>query len=239
LLAYREHRTTGSSAIGDPAIGATSSPPAAVSLRRLFGVFLYIGATSFGGGVVAYLRDHLVKRRQWLNDDQFLAALEIGETVPGLISTNVSVIVGSRLRGVRGAIAAALGMTLPGAIAVFALGLLYARFRSDPEVKAVLTGVSSAAVGLILAVSLQIGRRELDRWLDLALLIPTFVLVGIVHISLLPTLVMIAPIAIWIHRPDRAELTDYHTRQAAYHAQLAAHHAEVATTSGTSIDRES
>jgi chromate transporter len=226
-------------AIGDPAIGATPGPPAAVSLGRLFNVFLYIGATSFGGGVVAYLRDHLVQRQRWLTDDQFLAALEIGETVPGLISTNVSVIVGSRLRGVRGSVAATIGMTLPGAIAVFVLGLLYARFRSNPEVKAVLTGVSAAAVGLILAVTLQIGRREVTKWLDLAILIPTFVLVGMLHISLLPTLVMIAPIAIWIHRPNRAAQTDYHSRQAAYHAQLAAHHTQVATTAESPIERGS
>ncbi len=186
--------------------------------------------------MVAYLRDHLVKRRQWLSDDQFLAALEIGETVPGLISTNVSVIVGGRMRGVRGSIAAAIGMTLPGAIAVFVLGLLYGRLQSNPEVKAMLTGVSAAAVGLILAVTLQIGHREITKWLDLAILIPTFILVGMLHISLLPTLVMIAPIAIWIHRPDRVELTDYHTRQAAYHAQLAAHHTEAATVSGSRIE---
>lgn len=60
-------------------------PPASkVSLAKLSGVFLYIGATSFGGGVVAYLREHLVERQKWLDEDQFLAALEIGETVPGL-----------------------------------------------------------------------------------------------------------------------------------------------------------
>ena len=99
-----------------------------------------------------------------------------------------------------------------------------------------LTGVSAAAVGLILAVTLQIGGREITKWLDLAILIPTFILVGMLHISLLPTLVMIAPIAIWIHRPDRVELTDYHTRQAAYHAQLAAHHTEAATVSGSRIE---
>jgi chromate transporter len=229
----------GNQAIEDSAIGATHGPPAAVSLARVFKVFLYIGATSFGGGVVAYLREHLVKRQEWLNEDQFLAALEIAETVPGLVSTNLSVIGGSRLRGVRGSIAATVGMTLPGAIAVFVLGLLYARFRANPEVKALLTGVSAAAVGLILAVTLQIGRRVITQWLDLAILITTFLLVGMLHISLLPTLVMIAPIAIWLHRPDRAALTDYHTRQAAYHAQLAAHHAGGATTSAAPLERVS
>jgi chromate transporter len=199
-----------------------------VSLAKLFRLFLYIGATSFGGGVVAYLHEHLVSRQRWLDEDHFLGALEIGQTVPGLVSTNVAVIVGSRLRGVAGAIAAAAGMTLPGAIVVFILGLLYARFKSDPEVGAVLNGVGAAAVGLILAVTLQIGGREISKWQDWIILIPAFVLVGIFHISLVPVLAVLVPIAIQLNRPDKKELAAYHAQQAAYHAQLAGHHEEVA-----------
>ena len=198
----------------------SSSP--AVSLAKIFWVFLYIGATSFGGGVVAYLRAHLVERRRWLDEDQFLASLEIGETVPGLISTNVSVIVGSRLGGAPGAIAAALGIILPGALAVFGLGLLYAHFKGNPEVMAGLSGVGAAAVGLVLAVTLQIGRRELAFGPDLVILACAFILVGVWHISLVPVLVVLAPIAIWANRPAPKELAAYHTQQAAFHAQLAA-----------------
>jgi chromate transporter len=199
-----------------------------VSLSKLFWVFFYIGATSFGGGVVAYLREHLVVRRKWIDEDHFLACLEIGQTVPGLVSTNVSVIVGSRLRGVPGAVASAVGMTLPGAIVVFILGLLYARFKTNPEVGAVLDGVGAAAVGLILAVTLQIGAREIRKWQDWLILVPAFVVVGIFHISLVPVLAVLVPIAIQFNRPKPKELAAYHAQQAVYHAQLAEHHVEVA-----------
>ncbi len=198
--------------------------PKQVSLGQLFRVFFYMGATSFGGGVVAYLREHLVHRQKWLNDDEFIAALEIGETVPGLISINVSVIVGNHLRGLRGAIAAIIGMTIPGAVAIAILGVLYSHFRSDPEVKALLAGVSAAAVGLIFAVTLQIGKREMTQWIDFVILIPVFLLVGVFHISLVPALVVFAPIAIWIHRPNEAELSRYHAQRAEYHSQMADHH---------------
>jgi chromate transporter len=199
-----------------------------VSLAKLFWVFFYIGAISFGGGVVAYLRDHLVSRRKWLDEDHFLACLEISQTVPGLVSTNASVIVGSRLRGVAGAVVSAVGMTLPGAVVVFILGLLYARFKSDPEVGAMLDGVGAAAVGLILAVTLQIGAREIRKWQDWIILVPAFVVVGIFHISLLPVLVVLVPIAIQFNRPEAEELAAYHAKQAAYHAHLAEHHVEAA-----------
>ena len=69
----------------------------------IFKVFLTAGAISFGGGVLAYLREYLVREQKWLDDDDFLDALEVSETLPGLNSVNMSVIVGDRLRGAIGA----------------------------------------------------------------------------------------------------------------------------------------
>lgn len=175
-----------------------------VTLARLFGVFALIGVTSFGGGIVAYLRRALVEEQKWLDEDQFMAALEISQTLPGLNSTNMSVIVGRKLRGPAGAVAAVLGMILPGAVIVTALGFAYAAFRTDPKVGAVLTGVAAAAVGLLVQVTLKIGWKQLLRPRDLAFVVVVFVLVGIFHLSLVVTLVTVAPLAIWLNRPGLA-----------------------------------
>jgi chromate transporter len=174
-----------------------------VSLAKLFSVFALIGVTSFGGGIVAYLRRALVDKEKWLDEDGFMAALEISQTLPGLNSTNMSVIVGRRLRGAAGALAATLGMILPGAVIVTGLGFAYVALRHDPKVAVVLTGVAAAAVGLLLQVTLKIGWKQLISPRDLALVVVVFVLVGIFHVSLLVTLVAVAPLAVWMHRPRR------------------------------------
>jgi chromate transporter len=172
-----------------------------VSLGKLFSVFALIGVTSFGGGIVAYLRRSLVEKEKWLNEDGFMAALEIAQTLPGLNSTNMSVIVGRKLRGPAGALVATLGMILPGAVIVTALGFAYVALRHDPKVAVVLTGVAAAAVGLLLQVTLKIGWKQLIRPQDLVFVVVVFVLVGIFHVSLLVTLIAVAPLAIWMHRP--------------------------------------
>lgn len=172
-----------------------------VSLGKIFRVFALIGVTSFGGGIVAYLRRALVERERWLDEDGFMAALEISQTLPGLNSTNLSVIVGRKLRGAAGALVAVLGMILPGAIIVTMLGFAYVALRRDPKVAVVLTGVAAAAVGLLLQVTLKIGWKQLVRPRDLLLVVVVFVLVGILHISLVVTLVTVAPLAIWWNRP--------------------------------------
>lgn len=172
-----------------------------VSLGRIFRVFALIGVTSFGGGIVAYLRRALVEKEKWLDEDGFMAALEISQTLPGLNSTNMSVIVGRKLRGASGATVAVLGMILPGAVIVAALGYVYMALRHDPKVALVLTGVAAAAVGLLVQVTLKIGWKNLLRPKDLLFVVLVFFLVGILHISLVVTLVTVAPLAIWINRP--------------------------------------
>lgn len=179
---------------------------ARISLREIFLTFLAIGATSFGGGVVAYLRASLVTKKGWLDDEGFLAALEISQALPGLNATNMSVIVGDRLRGVPGATVAFLGMTLPGAILVFLLGFFYASNAGNSMVNAALKGVGAASVGLLLAVTLQIGHKQLERRLDVFLVALTLVLISFVKVPLLYVLITVGPLAVFLYRPRAAEL---------------------------------
>ncbi|HEY8515615.1 MAG TPA: chromate transporter [Candidatus Binatia bacterium] len=192
---------------GDGSLAAQAAPAPAVgecpSLWRLFRVFLVLGATSFGGGVVAYLRQALVVRERWLDDETFLSGLELAQTLPGLNATNMSVYVGERLRGVPGALVACLGMMLPGSVIVLLLGVLYAGHHHLPDVALVLGGVGAAAVGLTLATTLQIGRKQLVKPLDLSLIVLTFVVIGVLRVPLPIALLTIGPLGVWLYRPRR------------------------------------
>jgi chromate transporter len=174
-----------------------------ISIFEIFLTFLAIGATSFGGGVVAYLRNSLVTKKQWLDDEGFLAALEISQALPGLNATNMAVIVGDRLRGIPGAIVGFLGITLPGAIIVFVLAVCYASNSGNEAVNAVLKGVGAASVGLLLAVTLQIGHKQLEHYLDMILVAVTLVLVSFMHVPLLYVLLVVGPIAVLLYRPHK------------------------------------
>lgn len=182
-----------------------SDTPAAepVSLGAIFSTFLFIGATSFGGGVVAYLHENLVGGRRWLDEEEFLSALEISQTLPGLNATNMSVIVGDRLRGTPGAITAFLGMALPGTVIILILGILYGEHGQNPSVSSLLSGVAAAATGLLLAVTLQLGWKEFRGPTDVILALVTCLAVSVFKFSLLTVLFTVGPLAIWIYRPRR------------------------------------
>jgi chromate transporter len=190
-----------------------------VSLRQIFRVFLTAGSISFGGGVIAYLREYIVRNEKWLGDEQFLDALEIAETLPGLNSVNISVIVGDRLRGALGAVVAVTGLVLPGAIVMLGLGAIWERQRRDPYLTAFLLGVAASAVGLLLTVTLQLGHRQFVRLTDLLIMLATFVAVSVLHVSLVIVLLVIGPLAVWVYRPGlpRTEVERFqHLRQRLY-----------------------
>jgi chromate transporter len=180
----------------------TSGPVAArATVLQIFLEFLLIGATSFGGGVVAYLRNGLITKRGWLDDKSFVELLSISQSLPGLNSTNMAILVGDRLRGLSGAIAGIIGMCLPGGLLMFAVGIVYREHGDHPLATAALKGVAAAAVGLILATAVQLGRKSLDHRADVVFVIITILGVNRLHFSVLTVLLVVGIIATFWYRP--------------------------------------
>ena len=176
-----------------------AAPPP--SLWQIFWVFLVMGATSLGGGVVGYLRTGLVVRQRWLDDITFVELLSISQTLPGLNATNMAILVGDRLRGAWGAVLAMLGMCLPGATLMTAAAFAYGVGGDSPWTKAFLHGIAAGAVGLILVVMVQLGAKVLKTPIDYLFVLATAAAVAGFGVQVPYALVVAGTIAIWWHRP--------------------------------------
>jgi chromate transporter len=180
-----------------------SAEPKPVTIGAIFHEFLLIGATSFGGGVVAYLRSGLVAKRGWLDDKQFVELLSISQTLPGLNATNMAVLVGDRLRGAIGALVAMFGICLPGAELMFGVGIAYGHRGDRPLITAMLHGVAAAAVGLVLATAVQLGKKSLTHNYDLIFIALTVIGVNRLHQSVPRVLIGVGILAILWYHPRR------------------------------------
>jgi chromate transporter len=142
----------------------------AVSLGALFLTFLKIGAVLYGSGYVllAFLRNDFVNRLGWLTDQQLLDAVAIGQVTPGPVFTTATFI-GYLVAGVPGAVLATVGIFLPSFVFVSLTNPLIPRLRRSPWMSAFLDGVNVAAVGLMAAVTWELGRAAIIDWLTLAL----------------------------------------------------------------------
>lgn len=170
--------------------------PPHVSLSTLFWIFFQIGSLSIGGGLTAWLYREIVEKRKLLREADFMGAMTLAQVLPGINMTNMSVYVGQRLRGVRGAIAALLGLTLVPFFAIITLGSVYTQFKDIPALHHVLDGVAAAAVGLLLAMSVKAVKVTRMRPIQLVISAIVIITVGILRWPMVPVILVLAPISV-------------------------------------------
>ncbi len=168
---------------------ATGAPMAAtpaipVTLLKLTLFFLKIGSVLFGSGYVllAFLRADLVDRWHWLTDQQLLDAIAIGQFTPGPVFTTATFI-GYVIAGSPGAVLATLGMFLPSFVFVMASSPLIPRLRRSSWASGFLDGVNVASIGLMAAVTWQLGRAAVIDWFTAVLALISAVLVFCLKIN--------------------------------------------------------
>jgi chromate transporter len=176
-----------------------------VSLVALFLEFLLIGAVSFGGGIVAYEKILLTEKKKWLSQDAFMAALAISQTMPGLNSVNLAILAGDKLRGGLGAFVAMLGLILPGSLFVLIAGYAYSAGQDHPIVDLLLAGIAASATGLLAAITYKLGADLFKQLRPLLIIVTTFVLMSVLHLSLIWVLLVMVPIALALYRPRGKE----------------------------------
>lgn len=172
-----------------------------VSLVALFVEFLLIGAVSFGGGIVAYEKILLTEKKKWLSQDEFMAALAISQTMPGLNSVNLAILAGDKLRGSLGAFVAMFGLILPGSLFVIIAGYAYKEGQDHPIVNLLLAGIAACATGLLAAITYKLGADLFKQLRPLLIIVTTFVLMSVLHLSLIWVLLIMVPVALAIYRP--------------------------------------
>jgi chromate transporter len=173
------------------------------SAAEIFSTFLVIGATSFGGGVVAYLRDALVRKKKWFDDNEFLELTSISNTLPGLNATNLAILGGDRLGGWLGATLAMLGMCLPAFIFMTLAGVVYSESHARPLATAALRGVAAAATGLLAATWFQIGKKSLRGVYDVVFVMAAILGITYFKVGVPITLLAVGTFAILTYRPHR------------------------------------
>jgi chromate transporter len=137
-------------------------------MREVFGTFLRLGLTSFGGPLahIAYFRHELVERRRWLSEEAFAHVTAFCSVLPGPTSSQVGMIAGLMRAGPGGAFAAWLGFTLPSALlmtlAATALDALETSAHAPLQVALAgfLAGLTAAAAGIIGQAVINMARAQ-------------------------------------------------------------------------------
>ncbi|WP_322062362.1 chromate transporter [Paraburkholderia sp. J63] len=183
------------SASSEANVTLNNEAPRTPSVRDLFLGFLGLGFTSFGGAL-PLARRTIVEQRRWLSASEFTDLLGLCQFLPGGNVINLSVALGMRFKGWRGAVAGLLGLIAGPSLVVIGLGVLYERTQNDPHVRHLFVGLAASAAGLLVAMAVKIVlplRRE-PAAAVIALL--GFIAIALLRVPLLPTMLVLTPIGI-------------------------------------------
>ena len=121
----------------------------------MFRVFTVLALQGFGG-VLPVAQRALVERQRWLSPPEFVEMLALAQVLPGPNIVNLSMMVGDRFFGWRGALAGMAGMLLAPLGVVLVLAALASHFRGHPAVEGALHGMGVVAAGLVAATALRL-----------------------------------------------------------------------------------
>ena len=130
---------------------------------RLFSAFFKLGLFTFGGGMamVPLLQDKMCKEYGWMTEDEVVDCLAVSQGLPGVIAINMATYTGYFMKGLKGALAATLGMVLPSFIIIILVVCVLEGFNENPYVQGALTGINAASAGLILWAAIKLGKQVL------------------------------------------------------------------------------
>lgn len=135
------------------------------SLMFLFTRVFKIGATAYGGpAMIAQVRKAAVKKYGWVTEETFMRGVALCQLIPGATLVQIVTYVGYRVRGIPGALTAAVAFVLPAFIALVALSALYFRFHSLWLVQALFKGLGAIVLAIILNACLSFGKNVLTDW---------------------------------------------------------------------------
>lgn len=155
----------GAARAGEPGAARMNEEPAAQSggrgrlLRQLFFATLYISACTFGGGfvIVTFMRRRFVEQLHWLDEREMLDFTALAQSAPGAIAVNAAVLVGWRVAGFCGMLAAALGTVLPPMVILSVISLGYRAFADNRCVALALGGMQAGVAAVVLDVVCGLG----------------------------------------------------------------------------------
>lgn len=180
---------------------------------QLFIAFFSISAVALGGGLtmLPMISREFVEKRKWMTDDDMIDTVAIMQSLPGIISVNMSVLVGYRIAGLPGAISATLGVIVPPFSVILLVATCLSRLDSGNTMNNMFLGIRAAVTALILVSVIRLCTKSIKNWMTAAIAIAGFILMQFfkVNIILLIAASALAGFAIeyipWLRRFGKAE----------------------------------
>ncbi|MGE6612751.1 chromate transporter [Peribacillus sp. NPDC076916] len=130
------------------------------TLFHLFWTFFKIAPVTFGGGfaMIPLIEKEVVEKRKWMNSEEVTDVFALSQSVPGAVAINSATFIGHRIAGMRGAMAAMIGVSLPTFLIVLLLGILYFFIQDNSKIESAFISIRASIVAIIAYAAIKIGK---------------------------------------------------------------------------------
>jgi chromate transporter len=190
--------------LGQAATAPLTPHPLPASTHDLFWSFTKLALQGFGG-VVAIVQRELVDKKQWMTREEFLEDWAVAQILPGPNVVNLSLMIGDRYFGLRGAMAAVAGILLLPLLIVLALAVIFSGVADSPGIQGALRGMGAVAAGMIAATGLKLlaalKKNVMGPLVCITLATLTFVAIALLRVPLVWVLLGLGVLASgWAYR---------------------------------------
>jgi len=160
---------------------------------KLFTSTFMLSAFTVGGGyvIVPLMRKKFVEELGWIDQEEMLDLVAIGQSSPGPIAVNTSILVGYRIAGIPGAFVSMLGTVLPPLIIITIISFFYMAFKESRAVAAVLWAMRAGVAAVILDVVIRMGYDVIKKKkaLPICIMLGAFVAATLLKINVVLVIV--------------------------------------------------
>jgi len=135
------------------------------SLRFLFLSILKLGASAYGGpGMISQIQETAINRYGWVKEGEFMRGVALCQLIPGAIMVHIVTYIGYRVRGIWGALTAAVAFVLPAFVALLALSAIYFKFHGLWFIESLFKGLGAIVIAILLNACITFGKSVLKDW---------------------------------------------------------------------------
>lgn len=159
---------------------------------ELFKTFFNIGLFTLGGGyaMIPLIEQEVVEKHQWATKEELLDLIAVAQSCPGVFAANISIFIGYKLRGVRGAILTCMGTCMPSFLIILLIAMFFHQFQDNAVVQSIFRGIRPAVVALIAVPTFRLAKSAKITWENCW--IPILGAVAIWAMGVSPILVILA-----------------------------------------------
>jgi chromate transporter len=136
------------------------------------------------------IQREIVDNKKWFNEEEFLDAIAVTNSLPGLLATNCATFVGYRVAGFAGAISAVLGAVLPSFSIILVIAIFFDSIKENPIVEYILSGVRPAVVALITYALVKLVKSMGVNLLNISISLAVLISILLLHFHPIATIVI-------------------------------------------------